>query len=116
MNTSTASWFPSGGAITCGTGAILLVAAQAMMTGSFSVGDFALFVAYLGTVGEVIRTVGAVLAGAKQTTVSLARLAALLLGRRRLSCCAPPRCTCTASRRPCSRPSWCRTMTCSNWR
>ena len=37
------------------TGVLLLVSAQAMQSGSFSVGDFALFVSYLGWLTVVSR-------------------------------------------------------------
>jgi ATP-binding cassette, subfamily B, bacterial len=69
-----------GGSVTLGTGLILLVAAQAMRMGGFSVGDFALFVSYLGMLGDAIRMAGAALAGAKQAAVSFQRLEALMAG------------------------------------
>ena len=66
--------------VSLGTGLVLLFAADAMRAGTFSVGDFALFVYYLGFVSEFTRFFGGVLAGQRQTEVAVARLAALLRG------------------------------------
>ncbi|HMA36288.1 MAG TPA: ABC transporter ATP-binding protein, partial [Chloroflexia bacterium] len=60
------------------TGVILLLAAQAMQTGSFSVGDFALFVSYLAQIMALPRFVGRLLARHKQVGVSFERMARLL--------------------------------------
>jgi ATP-binding cassette subfamily B protein len=65
-----------------GTGIILLLAGQALAQGgdTFSVGDFALFVYYLGFVTDFISLVGSKWAWYKQVSVSLSRLMALLQG------------------------------------
>lgn len=65
---------------TLGTGLILLLASQAIEAGSFSVGDFALFVYYLGTVTTFTQFLGMFLAYYKQTGVSFGRMLRLLQG------------------------------------
>jgi ATP-binding cassette, subfamily B, bacterial len=61
-----------------GTGFLLLAAAGAMQAGRFSVGDFALFVSYLGSLTLVTSMFGNFLTQYRQTGVSLERLNALL--------------------------------------
>jgi ATP-binding cassette subfamily B protein len=63
-----------------GTGLLLLVAAQSMQTGRFTVGDFALFVSYLGWLAQVTSMFGDYLRQYRQMEVSLSRLLALLPG------------------------------------
>jgi ATP-binding cassette subfamily B protein len=63
-----------------GTGMILLLGAQAMRDGSFTVGDFALFVSYLGFVTEFSGFLGLFLTQYKQLGVSVARMLALMRG------------------------------------
>jgi len=65
---------------TVGAGVILLLAGQAMQAGTFSVGDFALFVYYLNFVGDMISGTGSTLNQYRQTQVSLNRLEPLLQG------------------------------------
>ena len=65
--------------VTIGTGLILLIAASAMRGGSFTIGDFALFVSYLYTVGWLNAEVGGVLAEYRQTGVSFDRLRRLMV-------------------------------------
>lgn len=60
-----------------GTGLILLVAASAIQTQSFSVGDFALYVYYLGFVSHFTQFFGMFLAFYRQAGVSFARMAAI---------------------------------------
>ncbi|HEU5199764.1 MAG TPA: ABC transporter ATP-binding protein [Ktedonobacterales bacterium] len=67
---------------TLSTGIILLLAARAMQGGSFTVGDFALFVTYLNEVLQVPRRVGRLLASQKVAEVSHGRLMGLLPGAR----------------------------------
>ncbi len=67
-------------AVTLGTGAILLVAGQAIRSGTFSLGDFALFITLLGSVTGVISIIATTLTGYRQATVSLARLLNLVEG------------------------------------
>jgi ATP-binding cassette subfamily B protein len=62
------------------TGIILLLAAQNMRAGTFTVGDFALFVYYLGFVTSFIQNVGKFMTYYKQSVVSQARLVNLLQG------------------------------------
>jgi ATP-binding cassette subfamily B protein len=66
--------------VNIGTGLILLLGAQSMRTGSFTVGDFALFVSYLGFVTELIGFTGLFLTQWKQLNVSVRRMLALMRG------------------------------------
>ncbi|GHO94140.1 HlyB/MsbA family ABC transporter [Reticulibacter mediterranei] len=70
----------SGNAASIGTGLLLLAAAQAMASRSFSVGDFALFVSYLSWLTFVIGIAGDFIAKHSLMQVSLERLIALLQG------------------------------------
>jgi ATP-binding cassette subfamily B protein len=63
-----------------GTGMILLLGANAMREGTFTVGDFALFVSYLGFVTEFSGFAGLFLTQYKQLGVSVARMLALMRG------------------------------------
>ncbi|TDF91239.1 ABC transporter ATP-binding protein [Paenibacillus piri] len=67
-------------AVNIGTGFILLLAAQSMRDGSFTVGDFALFVYYLTFVTQFIQNFGKFLTYFKQSTVAKERLASLVQG------------------------------------
>jgi len=67
-------------AVSVGTGLILLLAAGAMRTGEFTVGDFSLFAYYLGFVTDFTWHVGMMLVHLRQTSVSFGRLAELLQG------------------------------------
>jgi ATP-binding cassette subfamily B protein len=64
--------------VNLGTGVILLLAGQEMQAGTFTVGDFALFVYYLGFVTEFTGLIGVRWAWYKQVGVSLRRLESLL--------------------------------------
>ncbi|WP_079910076.1 ABC transporter ATP-binding protein [Paenibacillus sp. 32352] len=64
--------------VNIGTGFILLLAAQSMREGSFTVGDFALFVYYLTFVTQFIQNFGKFLTYFKQSTVAKQRLEHLL--------------------------------------
>lgn len=68
LNTSFAS------TIEISTGVILLLAGQAISNGSFTIGDFALFVAYLWPVTDGLMYMGQLLAVQKQTNVSVERI------------------------------------------
>ncbi|MCB0184116.1 MAG: ABC transporter ATP-binding protein, partial [Caldilineaceae bacterium] len=57
------------------TGIILIMASQAMSAGSFTVGDFALFVSYLWEVTDGLTFVGNMFAVQKQVDVSVHRMA-----------------------------------------
>ncbi|HEX7005111.1 MAG TPA: ABC transporter ATP-binding protein [Trueperaceae bacterium] len=60
------------------TGIILLLAAGALKEGSFSVGDFALFVAYLPRLTGVMSFIGAMLVQHKRTGIAFERLERLM--------------------------------------
>ncbi len=75
--------------VSLGTGLILLLAAGSMRDGTFTVGDFALFVYYLNFVSEFTFWFGHFISLYQQTAVSFARMTTLLQG-------APPA-TLTAS-------------------
>ena len=66
------------GVVNLGTGLILLLGAQAMRAGSFTVGDFALFVSYLGFVTESATFAGFFVTQFKQLGVSIDRMLALV--------------------------------------
>jgi ATP-binding cassette, subfamily B, bacterial len=61
-----------------GTGAVLLLSAASIRSGSFTVGDLALFVSYLGWMTEVTNFFGNYARQFRQVSVSLDRLVALL--------------------------------------
>ena len=63
-----------------GTGIVLLIAADGMRSGRFTVGDFALFVSYLGWLTTVTGAAGHFLTQYRQSSVSLGRLTQLLQG------------------------------------
>ncbi|HUQ42041.1 MAG TPA: ABC transporter ATP-binding protein, partial [Candidatus Limnocylindrales bacterium] len=65
-------------AVYVGTGLILLLGAQEMRAGTFTVGDFALFVSYLGFVTEFTGFAGLFLTQYKQLSVSVARMLGLM--------------------------------------
>ncbi len=66
--------------INLGTGLILLLAAQSIRAGTFTIGDFALFVFYLGLVTEAMTMIGNFSARFRQAGVSVQRLVELLHG------------------------------------
>jgi ATP-binding cassette subfamily B protein len=59
------------------TGLILLAAADSLRTGAFTVGDFAVFVIYVGVLAEVVAEIGDFMMHLKQGAVSMERLAHL---------------------------------------
>ena len=63
-----------------GTGLILLLAAQSLRAGAFTVGDFALFVLYLQWLTQVTSMFGFFLTQYRQAGVSFGRMAALMQG------------------------------------
>jgi ATP-binding cassette subfamily B protein len=75
--------------VNLGIGLILLVAASSMRSGSFTVGDFALFVYYLNFVADFTYWMGHFLAHYQQTAVSFRRMIALLQGARPATLTAP---------------------------
>lgn len=57
-----------------GAGVIMLVAASAMTEGSFSVGDFVLFVFYLGSLNDTVYVVGLAMTEYREAVVACQRL------------------------------------------
>lgn len=70
----------SGNTVVIGTALVLIFAARAMQRGDFTVGDFALFVAYIWPITEWFRNIGALIGLYKQTGVSVQRLQTLMQG------------------------------------
>ena len=72
----------NGSAIGLSTGLILILAASLLRSGSFTVGDFALFISYMavggGSIADFIGWIGRQMASLKQAEVSLGRLQALV--------------------------------------
>ena len=65
-----------------GVGLTLVLSAQTMQAGSFTIGDFALFVTYMGMIGRFSGIIGETLTGYRQVAVSMERLKKLMLGGR----------------------------------
>jgi len=74
-------WAFSQGAADVGLGLVLLTAAGAMATGKFSVGELAVFTAYLGWLSFLPRMVGRMLARRKQVAVAFDRMRNLVAER-----------------------------------
>jgi ATP-binding cassette, subfamily B, bacterial len=70
----------TGNVVSLGTGLIMLLAAGNLRGGSMTVGDFALFVSYLGLIADFTADLGGFLARYRQTDVAFARMNALLAG------------------------------------
>lgn len=64
--------------VSVGTGLIMLLAAGNLRTGSLTVGDFALFVSYLGFIADFTAGLGEFLAAYRQTGVAFTRMNTLL--------------------------------------
>jgi ATP-binding cassette, subfamily B, bacterial len=64
--------------ISVGTGLIMLLAASSLRDASLTVGDFVLFVSYLGFIADFTTGIGQYLAHYRQTGVAFARMDALL--------------------------------------
>jgi ATP-binding cassette subfamily B protein len=64
--------------VSVGTGLIMLLAAGSLRDGSLTVGDFVLFVSYLGFIADFTTGLGQFLAHYRQTGVAFARMDALL--------------------------------------
>ena len=67
-------------AVNLGTGVILILAGQSMQAGSFTVGDFALFVFYLEGISELTTFSGLLVARYRQITISIERMQRLMEG------------------------------------
>jgi ATP-binding cassette subfamily B protein len=63
-----------------GTGIILILAGQSMRAGTFTVGDFALFVFYLEFISDLTAFIGLLVARYRQIGVSVERMARLMEG------------------------------------
>jgi len=68
------------GAITLGTGLILLLSGRAIQEGTFTLGDLTLFVFFLGAVTGGLGALGSILNGYRQARVSYDRITSLLQG------------------------------------
>jgi ATP-binding cassette subfamily B protein len=66
--------------VNLGTGLILILAAGSIRAGTFTLGDFALFVYYLGWIAEFTGHFGVMLARYRQASVSFERMVTLLQG------------------------------------
>ena len=66
--------------VSIGTGLIMLLAAGGLRDGSMTVGDFVLFIAYLGFIADFTGWLGQFLAHYRQTGVAFARMGVLLGG------------------------------------
>jgi ATP-binding cassette subfamily B protein len=64
--------------VSVGTGLIMLLAVNSLRSGSLTVGDFALFVSYLGFIADFTAGLGQFLAHYRQTGVAFTRMGALL--------------------------------------
>jgi ATP-binding cassette subfamily B protein len=64
--------------VSVGTGLIMLLAAGSLQTGGLTLGDFVLFVAYLGFIADFTTGLGQYLAHYRQTGVAFTRMDALL--------------------------------------
>lgn len=73
------------------TGLILLLAGRGIATGTFTVGDFALFVAYLWPVMDALTVLTNLLTVEKQSAVSLQRLKEVLPGNAPTATLVQPR-------------------------
>ncbi|MCB0208978.1 MAG: ABC transporter ATP-binding protein [Anaerolineae bacterium] len=78
FNELLASIFQNSGNL--GISIVLLLAAQSLQAGAFTVGDFALFVSYLQTVTGFVSFIGFVWARYKQAGVAVGRMVRLLQG------------------------------------
>lgn len=63
-----------------GTGLVLLLAARAMYSGSFSVGDFALFTSYIWPIATWMRTLASAITRHKQIGISFDRMIGVIEG------------------------------------
>ncbi len=65
-------------AVSIGVGLIMLLAANNLLTGNLTVGDFALFVSYMGFIADFTTGLGQFLAHYRQTGVAFKRMGTLL--------------------------------------
>jgi ATP-binding cassette subfamily B protein len=67
-------------AVSLGTGVVLILAGQQMRAGTFTIGDFSLFVAYLENISILTTFTGMLIARYKQLGVSIERMQRLMEG------------------------------------
>lgn len=67
-------------AVNLGTGVILILVGQAMKSGTFTIGDFAIFVFYLEFISELTAFTGLLVARYRQIGVSVERMSRLMEG------------------------------------
>jgi ATP-binding cassette subfamily B protein len=70
----------STGTLELGMGLILLLAARQMYTGAFTLGDFALFAAYIWPITQLFRIFSRMITGYKQAGVSTQRMETMMQG------------------------------------
>ncbi|MFN2146290.1 MAG: ABC transporter ATP-binding protein [Anaerolineales bacterium] len=70
----------SSGAVQVGMGLILLFSAKSMYTGEFSIGDFALFAAYIWPLTEAMQVASMLITLYKQTGISIIRMEQMMQG------------------------------------
>lgn len=70
----------SNGTIDAGLGLVLLLAARVMYAGTFTIGDFALFAAYIWPMTQFMRIAGNVITRYRQVSVSTERLEVMMQG------------------------------------
>ena len=69
------------GAVDIGVGLVLLFASQAMLDGAFTIGDFALFAAYIWPATHLMRTAGNLVTRYRQVGVSTERMESIMQGQ-----------------------------------
>lgn len=72
-----------------GTGVVLLLGAHSIRQGTFTVGDFALFVVYLDQLTLLPAEIGRLISGLKRTDVSIGRMHAIMPGEPPAALVAP---------------------------
>jgi ATP-binding cassette, subfamily B, bacterial len=75
--------------VALGTGLVLLLVAGQMRTGSFTVGDLALFVFYIQFVGQAVNALGMFIGRIRQAALSLERIGELAGGPDEAARCQP---------------------------
>ncbi len=70
----------SNGTVDVGVGLVLLLAAQAMLAGEFTIGDFALFASYIWPATQLMRSMGNLITRYKQVGVSVQRMELIMQG------------------------------------
>lgn len=70
----------SNGTVDVGVGLVLLLAAQSMLAGEFTIGDFALFASYIWPATQLMRSTGNLITRYKQVGVSVQRMELILQG------------------------------------